>query len=44
MKMHWIDWLVIGTYFAALIVVVWWRTVQKYTAPLNCTYTIPLNS
>jgi SSS family solute:Na+ symporter len=30
-KMHWIDWLVIGSYFAALIVVVWWSSRKQDT-------------
>ena len=29
--MHWIDWLVIGVYFAALIIVVWWSSRKQDT-------------
>ena len=30
--MHWLDWLVIGTYFAALIGVVWWSSRRQDTS------------
>jgi len=30
--MHWIDWLVIGSYFAGLIVVVWWSSRKQNTS------------
>jgi solute:Na+ symporter, SSS family len=29
--MHWIDWLVIGIYFAALVAVVWWSSRKQNT-------------
>ena len=29
--MHWVDWLVIGGYFAALILVVWWSSRKQAT-------------
>lgn len=29
--MHWIDWLVIGVYFSALVVVVWWSSRKQDT-------------
>ena len=29
--MHWIDWLVIGVYFASLVVVVWWSSRKQDT-------------
>lgn len=30
--MHWFDWLVIGIYFAALVVVVWWSSRKQNTS------------
>ena len=30
--MHWLDWSVIGIYFAALVVVVWWSSRKQDTA------------
>lgn len=29
--MHWIDWLVIGVYFAGLVLVVWWSSKKQNT-------------
>ena len=29
--MHWIDWLVIGVYFTALVGVVWWSSRKQDT-------------
>ncbi len=30
--MHWIDWLVIGIYFAGLVCVVWWSSRRQKTS------------